>query len=826
MATKQHASPKPMSRLSPHSSSKRRRRLVIRIFGTGIVFCLGMTWYGMNLLDMHAATGRQAILSSSLSQDTWLPQQQQDKINKNKNNKPGVRSASKRGIDRLVPPSSQETPNRAVLAEQIDSSSTENCGRGSLCHTVGTFIQSRRDDILRDVAKSEWAWFLPSIADYYQRCIMVNTSNGENNNITIVELGEPSSGYGASAQFMMQQQQHRFNHPKTSTIHYHVYDSFTITKGMQRVFRHTAPKATTVQLSQAWAESMMRDLNVGIATPTRPGDRWGQRLHVHQTDRVAEELQKQFLDSTLDAVYIDGISTLQHQEHDTSTTIALLEVIVAKLRPGGSLILGHNNIVKDDHSMAILQQARITNSLDIRNIEQFQADTTINRENDPIVRSCRDDHPVLRTLNVSKPQSRSKVTTPGLKIASTPPVNAQFTFHKEASEVTGLSPSENCSENADAVTAFCSDPKNNPRVTECMRHTVELGHLRHQTNHDESNVPQTKCKTLWIAGFHEGLHACHGREMYAREYSAALQSALDNAAESLQPVLLLGRYGLETENSRHLSPIGQWAQKNGAKVIVWPRLSFQEHVDLSAHGIMGPNRYQYEMGPFLRLDIPKIVAQYGLMDDHSICPDHVLYTDPDVLFTGNITPTDMKILKQGLHSSNAIVSYGREYDIGPNMHNTGVMLMNVKAFDAEWPKILKYTLNKQSEGRPFPLHDQVMLNNYFDEEENALKRSLLPLFWNWKAYWKLDPSQFSDVKILHFHGPKPNKVLDDIAFCQTEMLPMIWELYQDYEHLVLHGICCDQGRTAYHALKLFERYTAPSETICPSKQKHRLTVSI
>jgi lipopolysaccharide biosynthesis glycosyltransferase len=367
--------------------------------------------------------------------------------------------------------------------------------------------------------------------------------------------------------------------------------------------------------------------------------------------------------------------------------------------------------------------------------------------------------------------------------------------------VTGLSTSKSCAQHASSVVSFCAT-----KQPPCMKHALD----NDESPPREVPLPSSStphCKILWIAGFHEGPNACSGRDKYARDYSAALQSMLANAADVLQPVLVVGRYGLENENSTDLSVIGQWAQSMGAKVILWPRLSFQEHVILSSHGI-GRENHQYLMGPFMRLDIPKILEQHGLLDQEGICPQHVLYTDSDVLFTSKLSHKDIMALKIDLLSKpQAIVSYGREYLMNdPLPHNTGVMMMDVPAFAKEWPSILAFTLRQPQ----FPLHDQELLNAYFTQSlDHENKRAMLRTFWNWKSYWRLYPHHFNEVKIVHFHGPKPDKMLEEIGNCSfmdDNSLQAVTSLYSDYEPLLLQGVCCDQGRTTHWALELFRMY--------------------
>ena len=219
------------------------------------------------------------------------------------------------------------------------------------------------------------------------------------------------------------------------------------------------------------------------------------------------------------------------------------------------------------------------------------------------------------------------------------------------------------------------------------------------------------------------------------------------------------------------------------------------------------------MGPFMRLDIPRVIHQYNLFDEPGICKRYILYTDSDTIFPNTITRMDVEELKDAFRSSGAMLSYGREYGMAPRIVNNGVMLMDVAAFEKELPSILEWTVQQPK----FPEHDQTMLNNYFQRSRRHQKmRHLMDVFWNFKAYWKM-PDQTTDsfkmVKVLHFHGPKPGNGLEHISTCNVDQLGNIPEAYHTH---ILQGVCCDQGKTATWAVDLFQHYGAssPEERVC------------
>ena len=216
--------------------------------------------------------------------------------------------------------------------------------------------------------------------------------------------------------------------------------------------------------------------------------------------------------------------------------------------------------------------------------------------------------------------------------------------------------------------------------------------------------------------------------------------------------------------------------------------------------------FDHLQGPFLRLDIPKFVKEHSLFDMPNVCKHHVLYTDADVIFANRITQQDVQSLSKSM--GQAIVSYGREYSKEPHIHNTGVMVMNVERFEQELPKMLQQARDEEV----YPPHDQILLNNYRKANETSKEKfQLLPIHYNWKAYWGLEPSTFSQVKILHFHGPKFGRGLEAMSKCNVTAMSLIHKAYQPH---LRQGTCCDRGRTAEWSVKAIHHLKAPIDDLC------------
>lgn len=341
----------------------------------------------------------------------------------------------------------------------------------------------------------------------------------------------------------------------------------------------------------------------------------------------------------------------------------------------------------------------------------------------------------------------------------------------------------------------CTTRRNDTYCGQCEVHEVVEIDLTHSAMGEEQG-----CTTLWFAGMHE-LGSCkEDGTGYQNMYAAALNSAIINAGDSLQPVLMLGR--LDMENSTTLSKFGTWAKEKGAIVITVPNLSFQDVVNQYYSHLGGDHR----QGPWLRLEIPRLIKEYELLDKKpNICKEHVIYTDSDVIFANKISKADVKQLTDGLSSSGAVVSYGREGGKHPHIHNTGVMVIDVAKFADIIPGMINYLKANGDQGA----FDQGLMNKYFRTHSATLGVHLLTIHYNWKVYWKVEPSSFEQVKVVHLHGPKPGRGLEAIAECDPTM-----EYPGAYDWYVRQGICCDEGRTASWAVKALEVLTPAPKDIC------------
>ncbi|CAJ1932346.1 unnamed protein product [Cylindrotheca closterium] len=361
----------------------------------------------------------------------------------------------------------------------------------------------------------------------------------------------------------------------------------------------------------------------------------------------------------------------------------------------------------------------------------------------------------------------------------------------ETATRSGLTPSQGCSNDTNATEAWCGEQG-------CWR-TFEI---------NSTEVPsETTCKTLWFAGFSISTSSnCYasGYGGYRNDYAVALQSARFNAKDTLQPVLLVGRYDM---GDTPLPTVVEWAAAQGAIIVTVDELSFQDLVNNK----LVKNVHANHMGPFLRIDVPKIVREHKLMDLPGICDRHVLYTDSDVAFVNKITQSDLDKLKKQIDpSTDAYTLYGHQTKSKGRPINSGIMLFDVYRFEQAWDSFLQFGYAKG----PFLSFDQGWLNDYFmSTAERMANRSLLENEWNWKSYWRLAPNEWWQVKIVHFHGPKIGKSLEYMAHCNTS--DWVFDTYgKTYASLVKNAICCDKGMTAKFMLDLYYELSPPRSVKC------------
>jgi len=142
-------------------------------------------------------------------------------------------------------------------------------------------------------------------------------------------------------------------------------------------------------------------------------------------------------------------------------------------------------------------------------------------------------------------------------------------------------------------------------------------------------------------------------------------------------------------------------------------------------------------GIFLRIELPALGTELNLNE-------RLLYTDCDVFFradvTKELTPNDCQYF-----------AVAPEFSREDYLHmNTGVMWMNLpglRTVDAKFRAFVRQNLSRLRNAA----WDQGAYREFFARENNSFAWDKLQPELNWKPYW----GDYSNARIIHFHGPKP-----------------------------------------------------------------------
>ncbi len=229
-------------------------------------------------------------------------------------------------------------------------------------------------------------------------------------------------------------------------------------------------------------------------------------------------------------------------------------------------------------------------------------------------------------------------------------------------------------------------------------------------------LPQPECrKTLWLSGLQldngkgEQAQYITGSNAYVELYLVALQTAAKHAP-SLVPVLAV-QGSIDPKINASIKALGGH--------VVQHRLTFLDtllyHQPTVASGLLGS---------YLRIDVAPIVSTVrGVVDTAAVDTEYVLWTDPDVLFFGDI--------------DSCTLPKPRYLSVGPdatpyNTDNCGVIYYNVSGFGEVHGDMVAWAA--QEHKFDFLVADQDMIKGFFRRQDRNYIQHL-PDTYNWKPYW-------------------------------------------------------------------------------------------
>ena len=224
----------------------------------------------------------------------------------------------------------------------------------------------------------------------------------------------------------------------------------------------------------------------------------------------------------------------------------------------------------------------------------------------------------------------------------------------------------------------------------------------------------------WFSGVNS-----HNKESYLnyiKMYKIAVITA-KKTNPSIKPIFIL-----DGEIDSNINELIQMGVR-----IVEHRVKFYD--SLKEH--YGDNTTAY--GAFLRVDIP-IICELLNIDE-----DYVLYTDNDIMFISDISEITENKPKTFM-CAGEFTKIGRYMDM-----NSGVMWLNWKFLQSTYNDFTEFIKNNLSK---FQVYDQDAYKLFYNESIDRLNYR-----FNYKPYW----GNFNDIKILHFHGPKPTFSEEDFS---------------------------------------------------------------
>jgi hypothetical protein len=182
-----------------------------------------------------------------------------------------------------------------------------------------------------------------------------------------------------------------------------------------------------------------------------------------------------------------------------------------------------------------------------------------------------------------------------------------------------------------------------------------------------------------------------------------------------------------------------WLRGRGVAVI--PARSFlHERLREVAERRNDPDVLAIGGGALLRTELPALAGEMGIADEF------VVYTDLDVMFRGEVVDYLSQLRPH-------LFAVAPEFDrLDYIKMNTGVMVMNLpglRVFDASFRELMVSNFD----ALVAETWDQTAYRHLFRTVEGVpLWDRMLPQY-NWKPYWGFHP----DIRIIHFHGPKPRQ---------------------------------------------------------------------
>eukprot|EP00435_Cladocopium_sp_Y103_P073525 s32_g44.t1 len=257
-------------------------------------------------------------------------------------------------------------------------------------------------------------------------------------------------------------------------------------------------------------------------------------------------------------------------------------------------------------------------------------------------------------------------------------------------------------------------------------------------------VPVDLKQVMWLSGVSLA-STCMSREAYLEQYEIALLSWKETNNSAFDPHLLVhlpnGTESLPKSIQMRLDRFKQMGVH-----VVFHSLSFMDALKKNLHNMRPTDDLDADCvaASFLRLELPKTISQRKLLRPH-YNQDYVLWTDCDIMWWRKVSMSEF-LSNVPTHKFSLAFSGQSLKEQSPV--NTGVVLMDLKNYQQDMPKLLASITTTDKPGL-----DQALVYRFYEEHPGLSGWSVI---WNYRMFW----NGHEPVAILHYWGLKPSAGLD------------------------------------------------------------------
>ena len=295
-----------------------------------------------------------------------------------------------------------------------------------------------------------------------------------------------------------------------------------------------------------------------------------------------------------------------------------------------------------------------------------------------------------------------------------------------------------------ALIIVCAgNPSNDASTDSCNSSCAKAANLL------QKKVFVSDKQVMWLSAMSLG-SLCTEAETYIDQYELAVLSWRETNNSAFDPHLMIHLphnmtlMTLSEFNQRRIKRIEQLGVR-----VVFHTLSFIDDLKSNLHQLRPDGDLDADCvaGSFLRLEVPKIIAEKHLLQPRHN-QDYVLWTDCDIMWWRRVS---MEEFMANIPSQKFSLAFSGQAMKDQRPENTGVMLMALKNYQEDMPKVVSSVKVTTEWGL-----DQAIIRRYYQKHTGLSGWSVI---WNYRIFWDGNEPH-EPPAIIHFWGLKPSKGLE------------------------------------------------------------------